>query len=412
VASLIDLNSIHKIWPQLADLLEDYPLAKSLVTTQLPTMIMTLLYIGVPYFYSWLSYEQGMISNGDIELSTISKNFFFMFFNFFVVFTAFGTASMTLEGFGTQPPRETARQLASSLETLRQFYINFILLQALGLLPLRLLEFGSVSSYPFGRMNAKTPRDMAEFIKPPTFSYGLFLPQTLLIFLICIVYSVLRSSYLILLPGLAYFMIGYLVYKYQLLYSMDHQQHSTGKGWVIIVDRIIVGLLVFQVTMAGQLALRSAFRRSVGIVPLVALTLWFSFEFSRSYVPLMTYIALRSIRRAEHGEEERTQGQNAADSSERRMTLDESRELGLRFINPNLVIPYVSVSLLFSLTVAVSSRLGSAANDHACRASAADRRPWKAPFIASLQTPLDRRRYYSQYPGTRCHHIPTIVIID
>jgi hypothetical protein len=193
---------------------------------------------------------------------------------------------------------------------------------------------------------------------------------------------------------------------------MDHQQHSTGKGWVIIVDRIIVGLLVFQVTMAGQLALRSAFRRSVGIVPLVALTLWFSFEFSRSYVPLMTYIALRSIRRAEHGEEERTQGQNAADSSERRMTLDESRELGLRFINPNLVIPYVSVSLLFSLTVAVSSRLGSAANDHACRASAADRRPWKAPFIARLQTPLDRRRYYSQYPGTRCHHIPTIVIID
>ena len=170
-----------------------------------------------------------------------------------------------------------------------------------------------------------------------------------MIFLICIVYSVLRSSWLVLLPGLAYFMIGYVVYKYQLLYSMDHQQHSTGKGWVIIVDRIVVGLLVFQVTMAGQLALRSAFRRSVGIVPLVLLTLWFSYEYNRSYTPLMTYIALRSIRTAEHGEEERSQGRYAAEGSERRMTLDESRELGLRFINPNLVIPYVStVSVFFN----------------------------------------------------------------
>jgi hypothetical protein len=180
-------------------------------------------------------------------------------------------------------------------------------------------------------------------VRPPTFSYGFFLPQTILIFLICIVYSVLRSSWLVLLPGLAYFMIGYVVYKYQLLYAMDHQQHSTGKGWVIIVDRIVVGLLVFQVTMAGQLALRSAFRRSVGIVPLVALTLWFSLEFNRSYAPLMTYIALRSIRKAEHEGDERSERQ-FAESSERRMTLDESRELGLRFINPNLVMPCVSAS--------------------------------------------------------------------
>jgi hypothetical protein len=137
---------------------------------------------------------------------------------------------------------------------------------------------------------------------------------------------------------LAYFIIGYIVYKYQLLYAMDHQQHSTGKGWVIIVDRIVVGLIVFQVTMAGQLALRSAFRRSVLIVPLVALTLWFSYEYNRSYTPLMTYIALGSVRRAEHSEGERSEGQYTT-SSGRRMTLDESREFGLRFINPNLMIP-------------------------------------------------------------------------
>lgn len=149
----------------------------------------------------------------------------------------------------------------------------------------------------------------------------------------------LRSSWQVLVPGLAYFVIGYFVYKYQLLYAMDHQQHSTGKGWIIIVDRIIVGLLIFQFSMGGQLVLRAAVKRSVLIVPLVVLTLWFSMVYNRSYKPLMTYIALRSIRRAEHD----------TDAADRRyltetgaqMTVDESRESGLRFINPNLITPYV-----------------------------------------------------------------------
>ena len=34
-----------------------------------------------------------MISQGDVELSVISKNFFFVFFNFFILFTILGTAS-------------------------------------------------------------------------------------------------------------------------------------------------------------------------------------------------------------------------------------------------------------------------------------------------------------------------------
>ena len=105
-----------------------------------------------------LSYQQGMISHGDVELSVISKNFFFTFFNFFIVFTLLGTASLSLENFGTQPLRDTANTLAQSLEELRRFYVNYIILQALGLFPLRLLEFGSVSLYPFGMLTAKTPR--------------------------------------------------------------------------------------------------------------------------------------------------------------------------------------------------------------------------------------------------------------
>ena len=99
-----------------------------------------------------------MISQGEVELSIISKNFFFTFFNFFIIFTALGTASLSLESIGSEPLRDTANSLAQSIEALRGFYVNYIILQAFGLFPLRLLEFGSVFLYPFGMLAAKTPR--------------------------------------------------------------------------------------------------------------------------------------------------------------------------------------------------------------------------------------------------------------
>jgi len=106
-----------------------------------------------------------MTSQGDVELSVISKNFFFTFFNFFVVFTVLGTASNAynfFKDFGDSL-RDTTRiayTLAESLEGLKYFYASYIILQGLGLFPLRLLQIASVALYPIGRIGAKTPRGL------------------------------------------------------------------------------------------------------------------------------------------------------------------------------------------------------------------------------------------------------------
>ena len=104
-----------------------------------------------------------MISQGDIEMSLISKNFFFTFFNLFVVFTIFGTASnargyFSRIGDSLKDTTSIARILAESLKNLVLFYLNLIILQGLGLFPFRLLEFGSVAMYPIFLIGAKTPR--------------------------------------------------------------------------------------------------------------------------------------------------------------------------------------------------------------------------------------------------------------
>lgn len=368
VAGLLNTDAIGKVFPQLAEFLDAHKNIKSLVAAQLPTLITSLLMVLVPYLYYWLSYYQGWISVGDMELSAISKNFLFVFINFFVIFTALGTFSQFyqfLEKFGDvlRDFRRVAITLAVSLQKLLGFYVNFIILQAFGLLPFRLLEFGSVALYPIYLMGAKTPRDYAELVQPPVFSYGFYLPTSLLVYIICMVYSVLHSSWRILLAGTFYFSIGHFVYKYQLLYAMDHQQHSTGRGWGMICDRIFVGLVFFQLTTTGQLILRGAIPRSLLLLPLIVGTIWMSIAYSNTYKPLLRFIALRSVRRGEQMSYEDEPDNPVASQSTstspdrnpwadaesvrmrwgrdpgRGRSKDAGSESSMRFVNPSLVAP-------------------------------------------------------------------------
>ncbi|KAL8938060.1 MAG: hypothetical protein Q9211_003391 [Gyalolechia sp. 1 TL-2023] len=351
IAGLVSLKSICSVWPQLAFSLDSNPISQSLVATGLPTALISLLTVLVPFLYYWLSTQQGMLSQGEVEMSLISKNFFFTFFNLFVLFTIFGTASISYAKFSdtlagaSRDASEIARKLATSLQDLDYFYINLIILQALGLFPFRLLEFGSVALYPIGLIGAKTPRDYAELVQPPVFSYGFYLPQTLLIFVICMVYSVLQSSWLILFFGLVYFLIGGFIYKYQLLYAMDYRQHSTGQAWLIICNCVVIGLIVFEVAMAGLLALRTAFYRSILIIPLLAGTVWFSVFFRRTFDPLMRFIALRSLHsEAPFGDVSPGESRYERET-DRGRAVDEDDETGLRYVNPNLVIPLEEIWL-------------------------------------------------------------------
>ncbi|PNS20544.1 Calcium permeable stress-gated cation channel 1 [Sphaceloma murrayae] len=351
IAGALNTSTVKKVIPPLGQWLEDHEFVQSLVENQLPTIVVSLLNVAVPFLYEWLAGCQGMTSRGDVELSVISKNFFFTFFNFFVVFTALGTVSNAYSLF--QNIEERLRNttmllhgLAKSLNDLIGFYTNFLILQTLGLLPFKLLQMGSLSLYPIYRTAAKTPRDYAELVQPGTFSYGMFLPQTLLIFDICLVYSILRGSWKVLLCGFIYFALGSFIYKYQLLYAMGHRKNATGRSWIMMCDRILVGIVVFQLTVSGQLLLKKIDTRGALIFPLVIATIWFSYAYNRTYRPLMKFIALKSVRTAEHLEypafaddelpEDMARWREVSDNRSRGTS--STREEKMKYINPSLVV--------------------------------------------------------------------------
>lgn len=344
IAVLLNLKTLARFLPQFAEFLEEHKTLRALVRTSLPTIGMSALNALVPFLYDWLSNLQGMTSQGDVEMSVISKNFFFTFFNLFIAFTLIGTASTAYQLWdlvGHLRDRfgdilGTTLVLAESLKGLGLFYMNLILLQGVGFLPFRLLQFGSVFLHPFLLIGAKTPRDYAELVQPATFSYGFYLPQTLFVFSICIVYSALPDSQLVAVFGFVYFVLGYFVYKYQLLYAMDHRNFSTGRAWPMICIRIIVALIFFQVAIAGQLILKGAIPRSILVAPLLMGTMWFAFWYHRTYEPLMRFIALRSLHEAQD-ESQTVNASRLGENSNSTHSSVASDDFRWKYVNPNLV---------------------------------------------------------------------------
>lgn len=354
LATLLNPKTIRRFWPQLADFLERNEWARNTVSGLLPTYIFTFLNFAIPFLYVWLSSEQGFISHGDEELSAVSKNFFYIFVNLFLVFTTAGTAS-NYWGFLSDTTK-LAYQLAQSLNELSLFYVDLIILQGIGMFPFKLLLIGSVLRFPFFKLGCKTPRDYRRLYKPPIFNFGLHLPQPILVLIITIIYSVFSTK--ILVSGLVYFIIGYYVYKYQLMYSVVHPPHSTGQVWPIVFRRIIVGVLIFQLTMTGTLAaFQDGYILAMTLIPLPLATMAVLWNFQKHYLPLSFFIALRAIYNAQrdNGEVEANIGDGAFTLSQptfvddeendgdelipKTQTVDETREKGQTYDYPYLVQP-------------------------------------------------------------------------
>lgn len=354
LASFLNPKTIEKLWPALYNIIAWDGWFGTFVTGILPPLIFTLLNFIFPYLYWFLASFQGFISYGDVELSVISKNFFYVFFNMFLVFTVAATVSDYWALL--RDTTKIAVNLASSLTRFSLFYVDLIILQGVGMFPFRLLQVGSIVQLPFAFFGVQSARDHRNIFRPPVFNYGIHLPQPILILIIVMLYSVISSK--ILFFGALYFLIGYFTYKYQLMYSMVHPQHSTGRSWVIIMRRICVGIILFHLTMTGILVLQKAYFLATILGPLPVITFFFWYNFEEDYVPLSYFIALTAIETygssidandEELGletEQEDQDGSGLQDHARRvrrqrsvsqAKTLDEEREKHQKYINPNLV---------------------------------------------------------------------------
>lgn len=97
--------------------------------------------------------------------------------------------------------------------------------------------------------------------------------------------------------------------------------------------------------MAGILGLSLAIKRAVLILPVFIFSIWFIVFYRRTYEPLMKFIAIRSLTH-EPPFGAVPQGESRYESETTRgRDIDEDEETGLRYINPNLILPLEDVWL-------------------------------------------------------------------
>lgn len=146
-------------------------------------------------------------------------------------------------------PQDLVELLGMAVPASSNFFVNYVTLRAFFLLPYRLLlPHPGIWYYVVilgGRIGfANTPRDRALLWGPRSVRYGREYGSLLLMFLISIAYSVVSP---IILPiTLAYFMLAWLVWRYQMLYVFVRKYESGGRMWPLMVTRLVFILWIFQ----------------------------------------------------------------------------------------------------------------------------------------------------------------------
>lgn len=138
-------NSI-KVLASTWSVLEEKPLGTDPCYKPSANVSFHPLNVGIPYFYEFLTSRQGLVSYSEEETSLVSKNFFYIFVNLFLVFTLAGTAS-NYWGYLSDTTK-IAYQLATSVKEFSLFYTDLIILQGVGMFPFKLLLAGSLIGFP------------------------------------------------------------------------------------------------------------------------------------------------------------------------------------------------------------------------------------------------------------------------
>ncbi|TCD61780.1 hypothetical protein EIP91_007958 [Steccherinum ochraceum] len=303
LASLLSYQEIKRVWPWLWELIDSNEQIRAIVQNSLPSISLITLNALLPFLLEGLTYIQGYPARSWIEYSLLKKYFLFLLVNVVFIFLLASTYWQLVRDLANSPakiPEKLAQQLQKGRA--RHFFLSYVILQGLGIMPLQLLNLGVLLPRMFYRaLITRTPRDFAELNAPPMINYGVVYPQAILVFVITLLYSVIQP--LILIFGAVYFGVGYVVYKYKLLFVFYKPYESQGQAWPITFIRLIWGVVIFLIFMIGIFILKKAFIISSLLAPLLLFTVVWTWYVDKQFRPLSKYVSLSSVSEVQRGED-------------------------------------------------------------------------------------------------------------
>ncbi|CAO1629718.1 unnamed protein product [Parajaminaea phylloscopi] len=299
LGSLLSPGFLNKYVPGFYKLLSASPRLEALVSTSLPSLVLVAFNAGLPMLLEATAVWQGVKTKSGVELSVLKKYHIFLvtsvIFVFFITTTAFGVV-LDL----SSNPMAILDKLSLSLPQARNFSLSYVILQSLTILPLQLLSLPILLLSPVYVLAAKTPREHAEAHAAPVFKAGYVYPQALIVATLGMLYSIVKPQVTVF--ALIYFAIGYVVYKYKLLFVF-YPPPSSSAGQSITIGvlrpRLIFAALLFQVFQLSLFSLHGNVVAVFLMLPLIATTLWYGSYLRKRFDRLERFEALEGALQAD-----------------------------------------------------------------------------------------------------------------
>ncbi|KAL9224948.1 hypothetical protein vseg_000924 [Gypsophila vaccaria] len=248
ISAFTTLKNLVKLLPFIKPVVKIGSL-RTVLEAYLPQLALLVFLAMLPKLLMFLSKAEGIPSESHAVRAASGKYFYFSVFNVFLGVTLSGTLFSTLKEIEAHP-NHTIKLLADSLPDNATFFLTFVALKffvGYGLELSRLVPL--IIFHLKKKYLCKTDVDVRDAWAPGDFGYATRVPGDLLVITIVLCYSVIAP--LIIVFGVFYFGLGWLILRNQALKVYVPTFESYGRMWPHLHTRFLAALLLYQVTMVG-----------------------------------------------------------------------------------------------------------------------------------------------------------------
>ncbi|KQK21049.1 CSC1-like protein ERD4 [Brachypodium distachyon] len=281
ISAVTTLEKLREKLPFLK-VVVDQPAIKTVLQAYLPQLALIVFLALLPALLLFLSKSEGIPSQSHVVRAASGKYFYFIIFNVFIGFTISSSLFSALKTIINNPPGIIS-MLANSLPGSATFFLTFVALKffvGYGLELSRLVPL--IIFHLKKKYLCKTEDEVRAAWAPGDLGYNTRVPNDMLVVTIVLCYSVIAP--LIIPFGVAYFALGWLIAKNQVLRVYVPSYESNGRMWPHMHTRVIAALMIYQATMIGVIILK-LFYYSTILFPLLAISLIFAYTCHTRFYP-------------------------------------------------------------------------------------------------------------------------------
>ncbi len=266
-------------------------LTQPLLLLSVMSLLPTLLY--------WVGTVEGLISHSQNQLAILSRMYAFLVVNALLV-TTFAGSIFDVLGKIVDHPSKTFMLLGETLPKMAGFFCNYVIIRAFSGLSLELTRVTSLVSAwihvwisrneTLHNQRMRIIYGIRAYADPGAFPYGRVFAHDLLVLTVCLTYACLAP--LILIAGVLFFSMSYVVYKHQILYVYETGVEMGVSFFPAAFRRFIFALFTAQATMIGMFLLKGGMMQVYAIGALMGATFYFKFKMREMWEPVAASLPL------------------------------------------------------------------------------------------------------------------------